>query len=152
MEEYEFNRNIDVKKDDVRIKMEGAEFSWGYRVQEAFSEEEKKKADDSKSPEKPKEAEKKGIKKSYTDQLNKVKLKVDLVQKPILSDLNIDMKCGDLLVIVGEVGCGKTSLLYSIMEETILTKGTSAVNGSIAYVEQEPFIYSASVKQNIMFG
>ena len=32
MEEYEFNRNIDVEKEDVRIKMEGAEFSWGYKV------------------------------------------------------------------------------------------------------------------------
>lgn len=56
------------------------------------------------------------------------------------------MKSGDLLVVVGEVGCGKTSLLYSIMEETQLTKGASDINGSIAYVEQEPFIYSASVK------
>lgn len=153
MDEYEFKRNTTVEKDDVRVKFEGADFSWGYRVQETFSADEKKKSD-AKSPVKPKEGEKKEDSKgkSYSAALNKVKLKLDVVQKPILTDLNIDMKSGDLLVIVGEVGCGKTSLLYSIMEETILVKGTSAVNGSIAYVEQEPFIYSASVRQNIMFG
>jgi len=38
------------------------------------------------------------------------------------------------------------------MEETKVMKGNFRVNGSIAYVEQEPFIISASVKKNIMFG
>lgn len=54
---------------------------------------------------------------------------------PILHDINIDMKRGDFLAVVGQVGCGKTSLLYSIMEETGVMKGTSSVVGSIAYVE-----------------
>ena len=31
-------------------------------------------------------------------------------------------------------------------------KGNASVVGSIAYVEQEPFIFSASVKDNITFG
>jgi len=38
------------------------------------------------------------------------------------------------------------------MQETILKKGSLEVCGSIAYVEQEPFIIAASVKRNIMFG
>ena len=84
--------------------------------------------------------------------MDKFRVQLDIIQKPVLSDINIDMKSGDFLVVVGEVGCGKTSLLFSIMEETLKLKGESIVNGSIAYVEQEPFIYSASVKQNIMFG
>lgn len=62
------------------------------------------------------------------------------------------MASGDFLVVVGQVGCGKTSLLYSIMEETNLVNGTRKVNGSIAYVEQEPFIFSGTVKKNILFG
>ena len=52
------------------------------------------------------------------------------------------MKRGDFLTVVGQVGCGKTSLLYSIMEETGVMKGNASVVGSIAYVEQEPFIFS----------
>jgi len=31
-------------------------------------------------------------------------------------------------------------------------KGHLKVNGSIAYVEQEPFIISASIRKNILFG
>jgi len=38
------------------------------------------------------------------------------------------------------------------MEETNLVKGTRKINGSIAYVEQEPFIFSGTVKKNILFG
>lgn len=62
------------------------------------------------------------------------------------------MKPGDFLAVVGQVGCGKTSLLYSIMDETIVNGGTTHVAGSIAYVEQEPFIISDSVENNIRFG
>lgn len=40
----------------------------------------------------------------------------------------------------------------SVMQETSLTKGSIDVKGRIAYVEQEPFILSATVKQNILFG
>jgi ABC-type transport system involved in cytochrome bd biosynthesis fused ATPase/permease subunit len=56
------------------------------------------------------------------------------------------------LVIVGETGVGKTTLLYSIMGENIISKGTSDTKGTIAYVEQEPFIIQGSVKENILFG
>jgi ABC-type cobalamin/Fe3+-siderophores transport system ATPase subunit len=45
------------------------------------------------------------------------------------------MKSGDFLAVVGQVGCGKTSLLFSIMEETLVMKGKASVVGSIAYVE-----------------
>lgn len=62
------------------------------------------------------------------------------------------MKSGDSLVVIGKVGSGKTSLLFSIMEETILQGGSKDIKGSIAYVEQEPFIISDSVKKNILFG
>lgn len=62
------------------------------------------------------------------------------------------MKSGSFLCVVGKVGCGKTTFLQSVMEETQVMKGKFKVNGSIAYVEQDPFIISASVKKNILFG
>lgn len=59
---------------------------------------------------------------------------------------------GDLIVVVGQVGCGKSTLLSSIMSETCLVSGSLEVKGTIAYVEQEPFIISDSIKENILFG
>lgn len=83
---------------------------------------------------------------------NKFALELDEIKSNILTDININMKSGDFLAVVGQVGCGKTSLLYSVMDETIVNGGTSSVVGSIAYVEQEPFIISDSVENNIRFG
>lgn len=56
------------------------------------------------------------------------------------------------MVIIGFVGSGKTTLLKSILNETKLYKGDLEVKGSIAYVEQEPFIFPGTVKDNIIFG
>lgn len=38
------------------------------------------------------------------------------------------------------------------MEGTKKVKGSLKVHGTIAYVEQEPFIISASIRDNILFG
>lgn len=53
---------------------------------------------------------------------------------------------------MGMVGCGKTTLLHAIMGETSKQSGECTVRGSIAYVEQEPFIYSATIRDNVTFG
>ena len=62
------------------------------------------------------------------------------------------MNPGELMVVVGAVGSGKTSLLHSLLNETNRTRGSQEVHGRIAYVEQEPFIYSASIRDNVCFG
>ena len=33
-----------------------------------------------------------------------------------------------------------------------MNKGSCQIQGTIAYVEQEPFIFSDTIKQNILFG
>ena len=38
------------------------------------------------------------------------------------------------------------------MEETSKLSGNLDIKGTIAYVEQEPFIYSASITDNITLG
>ena len=62
------------------------------------------------------------------------------------------MNPGELMIVVGAVGSGKTSLLYSLLNETNRTGGIHEVCGRIAYVEQEPFIYSAKIRDNVCFG
>ena len=66
--------------------------------------------------------------------------------------MKFELRKGDLMIVVGSVGSGKSSLLHALMNETSQTSGTQIVRGRIAYVEQEPFIYSASIRDNVCFG
>jgi ABC-type transport system involved in cytochrome bd biosynthesis fused ATPase/permease subunit len=70
----------------------------------------------------------------------------------IVGGVNFELGPSDLLVVIGTVGSGKSTLLHSIMEETQVKRGSLKVRGTIAYVEQEPFIISASIKENILLG
>ncbi|CAI2362604.1 unnamed protein product [Moneuplotes crassus] len=66
--------------------------------------------------------------------------------------LNLTATDNQLVCIVGAVGSGKTHLLLSLMKE-LRTEGVHVTTtGSIAYVEQEPFIISGSIKDNILMG
>ena len=70
-----------------------------------------------------------------------------------LKNLNLEVKQGELIAIVGEVGSGKSSLLSAILGEMYkLNNGTFNVNGSSAYVSQQAWIQNATVKDNILFG
>lgn len=66
--------------------------------------------------------------------------------------MSFELKPGELMIVIGKVGSGKTSFLHALMGETNQTAGSHAVTGSFAYVEQEPFIFSASIRDNVCFG
>ena len=57
-----------------------------------------------------------------------------------------------LIAITGPVGCGKTSLLHTIIGEIPPTSGQIAYQGRIAYVSQTPWVFSGTIRQNILFG
>ena len=42
----------------------------------------------------------------------------------MLGDVNLTLKSGQLLVVLGTVGTGKTSLLHAVMGETNIKSGT----------------------------
>ncbi|KAK4879110.1 hypothetical protein RN001_007256 [Aquatica leii] len=67
-------------------------------------------------------------------------------------DLTVSFGFGDLTAVIGPVGCGKSSLLQVILQELPLTRGTIGVTGVLSYASQEPWIFSGSVRQNILFG
>ncbi|XP_063952995.1 ATP-binding cassette sub-family C member 9-like isoform X1 [Lytechinus pictus] len=73
---------------------------------------------------------------------------------PIISDINIDIPAGQLTVIIGTVGSGKSSLLQAMMGEMTTLRGQVLVqNGStIAYGPQKAWLMNASLKENILFG
>ncbi|KAF5982152.1 hypothetical protein FBULB1_4402 [Fusarium bulbicola] len=91
----------------------------------------------------------------------------------ILRGLNIRFPAGELSVISGKTGTGKSLLLSAILGETDVLEGSVCVPntiapeerrdaqanlgdwiipGSIAYVGQTPWLESASLRDNILFG
>jgi ABC-type multidrug transport system fused ATPase/permease subunit len=67
-------------------------------------------------------------------------------------------KQGDLNLIVGPTGCGKTSLLMALLGEMhYVPSGPGAwrnlpKKGGVAYCAQEAWIQSLSIRENILFG
>ncbi|XP_077999254.1 ATP-binding cassette sub-family C member 5-like [Glandiceps talaboti] len=71
---------------------------------------------------------------------------------PILFDINLRLKKGQLIGICGSVGSGKSSLISAILAQTQLISGEVAIDGSIAYVSQQAWITNTTLKENILFG
>ena len=69
-----------------------------------------------------------------------------------LSRINFECRPGELIAVVGGVGCSKTSFMNSILGEVRALSGQVAVKGSLAYFSQTPFVMNASVRDNILFG
>jgi len=91
---------------DVCIQIKNGAYSWGFKIKKDKNQ-------------------------------NALKDRLDLEEDvtAVLSDVNLEMKHNDTLVVVGKIGTGKSTLLYSLMDETVKLSGTQTVRGSIAYVE-----------------
>jgi ABC-type multidrug transport system fused ATPase/permease subunit len=82
-----------------------------------------------------------------------------------LSDIDLDVPAGTTVALVGATGAGKTSLvslisrLYDTSEGQVLLDGADvrglelrALRGSVAIVSDDPFLFSATVAENIAYG
>ncbi|KAI0725334.1 metal resistance protein YCF1 [Fomitopsis betulina] len=72
--------------------------------------------------------------------------------QPTLEDINLAVRKGDLVGILGRVGAGKSSLLSAIIGEMIRTEGGVRLSGSVSYAPQNPWIMSATIRDNILFS
>uniref|UniRef100_A0A4W5KNS2 ATP-binding cassette, sub-family C (CFTR/MRP), member 8 n=1 Tax=Hucho hucho TaxID=62062 RepID=A0A4W5KNS2_9TELE len=75
---------------------------------------------------------------------------------PTLSNVDIKVPFGQLTMIVGQVGCGKSSLLLAALGEMQRVSGTVTWNsctglGSVAYASQKPWLLNATLVENITF-
>ena len=78
--------------------------------------------------------------------------------KILIHDLNLEIKKGELVVVLGETGSGKTCLINSILNylDYIPTLSNNKdihniVNGTISYASQNPWILNGTVRDNILF-
>ncbi|KAG1652393.1 Multidrug resistance-associated protein 4 [Nymphon striatum] len=83
---------------------------------------------------------------------NKVYSSYGMNKENILNGISFKLKSGDLLCVIGEVGSGKTSLLKTVLKELVINLGSVKVRGKIAYASQQSWIFSDTIKNNIIFG
>lgn len=91
-------------------------------------------------------------------------LNLTVSQRRILRNVSLDIKNGEFVAVVGEVGAGKSMLLLSLLKETgarfdfYHLAGKDAqkisvdeVRSHFAYVPQEGFIMNATLRENVAF-
>ncbi|XP_071113608.1 multidrug resistance-associated protein 1-like [Haliotis cracherodii] len=71
---------------------------------------------------------------------------------PTLKDINLKVKTGQLVAVVGQVGAGKSSLISAMFGEMHKSKGQVCLKGKLAYVPQQAWIQNDTLQNNILFG
>lgn len=84
---------------------------------------------------------------------------------PVLEDVSFDAKAGQVIALLGSTGSGKTSLVNLLPRFYDITSGSIRLDGvdlreyprsflrsQIGIVEQEPFLFSCSIRDNITYG
>ncbi|MEY9974193.1 ATP-binding cassette subfamily B multidrug efflux pump [Lysinibacillus sp. RC46] len=83
----------------------------------------------------------------------------------ILKDINFNVEPGQTVALVGATGAGKTTILqliarfYEVSKGDVLFDGVNvqqierqALRSQMAFVLQDPFLFEASVRENIRYG
>lgn len=95
-------------------------------------------------------------------QINNLSYRYPESKEDVLKDININVKQGRSLGIIGVIGSGKTTLmnlllkLYEVPKNTIFIGGedinnieTDTIRHNICYITQDNFLFSSSLKENI---
>ncbi|CAI7643455.1 unnamed protein product [Penicillium glandicola] len=76
-------------------------------------------------------------------------------QRFALHNLEVEFPLGELSVIHGETGSGKSLMLAAILGEVDLLSGhieVPSLRQSVGFVSQTPWLQNATIKDNILFG
>lgn len=85
--------------------------------------------------------------------------------REVLQDINLRVRPGETIALVGPTGAGKTTLVSLIPRFYDVTAGSVQIDGvdvrdislaelraQIAVVSQEPFLFNGTIRENILFG
>jgi ATP-binding cassette subfamily B protein len=88
-----------------------------------------------------------------------------IIDQPILKDINLVIHPGETIALVGPTGAGKTTFvnlvarLYEISDGSITIDGNDirefqqrSISTQMGVVLQDPFLFSGSIHENILFG
>jgi ABC-type multidrug transport system fused ATPase/permease subunit len=85
--------------------------------------------------------------------------------RPVLEDVTLDVPAGRTIALIGQTGAGKTTLtslvprFYDVTGGRVLIDGVdvrelklTSLRRAVGVISQDPFLFSASVHENITFG
>jgi ABC-type multidrug transport system fused ATPase/permease subunit len=85
--------------------------------------------------------------------------------RPVLHDIDLELEPGATIALIGHTGSGKTTLTSLVPRFYDVTRGRVTLDGvdvrdvkltslrsAIGVISQDPFLFSASVRENITFG
>ena len=86
-------------------------------------------------------------------------------ERPVLRDLNLELEAGRVVALIGHTGAGKTTTaalvprFYDVQRGRVTIDGhdvrdvtISSLRREIGAIAQDPFLFSATVRENIAFG
>ncbi|TMW69000.1 hypothetical protein Poli38472_001156 [Pythium oligandrum] len=76
----------------------------------------------------------------------------DANASPVIRDATLHVRVGDLVVVHGAVGTGKSSFCSALLGDVTKISGSVFVGGSVAYCSQQAWIQHMTVRDNILFG
>jgi ABC-type multidrug transport system fused ATPase/permease subunit len=85
--------------------------------------------------------------------------------RPVLHEIDLEVPAGRTIALIGQTGAGKTTLTSLVPRFYDVTSGRVSVDGAdvrnvrlislrraIGVISQDPFLFSATVRENIAFG
>src|SRR5215208_4514267 len=85
--------------------------------------------------------------------------------RPVLEDIDLDVDAGTTIALIGHTGAGKTTLaslvprFYDVSAGRVTIDGVdvrdlklASLRSQIGVISQDPFLFSATVRENIAFG
>jgi len=80
-----------------------------------------------------------------------VTLRYKVDSPEIVSHVNLSVGIGNLIMIIGPAGCGKTTLLRGIVGDMVPVRGQARLGFfEVAYCQQSPWLVNATLRENII--
>jgi len=86
-------------------------------------------------------------------------------ERPVLQDVSLELPAGRVVALIGHTGAGKTTLASLVPRFYDVQRGRVTIDGAdvrdlnltslrraIGVIAQDPFLFSATVRENIAFG